>query len=56
MHCIYTIKKVLKINGMSDKNNMNFHIINIEYHGKIINLIQIITFFHIYIKQTHLLR
>jgi len=34
---------------MSDKNNMNFHIINIEYPGKIINLIQIITFFHIYI-------
>lgn len=33
---------------MSDKNNMNFHIINIEYHGKIINLIQIITLFHIY--------
>lgn len=42
---------------MSDKNNMNFYIINIECSGKIINLIQIITsFIHIYIKQTHLLR
>jgi hypothetical protein len=34
---------------MSDKNKMSFYIINIEYPGKIINLIQIITFFHIHI-------
>jgi hypothetical protein len=38
---------------MSDKNNMNFYIINIEYLGKIINLIQIITFFHIYIHKAN---
>jgi len=38
---------------MSDKNNTNFHIINNEYGGKMINLVQIITFFHIYIYKAN---
>jgi hypothetical protein len=38
---------------MSDKNNTNFYITNTEYPGKIINLIQIITFFQIYIYKAN---